>query len=129
MYDNDSKGISYTAGFFMLIAFTVAGLFIASLIGIALWTTMTGLPILEMDKALSNPSYSNFARVFQTITAIISFFVPALVTAAMLNRRPLRLLGYSPGVKLKQVALVILIMIAALIVSLALLFQQYHPSS
>ena len=30
MYDNDSKGISYTAGFFMLIAFTIAGFVISS---------------------------------------------------------------------------------------------------
>ena len=120
MYDNDSKGISFTAGFFMLIAFTIAGIFVASIISIPVWTGMTGTPLAEMDKGLSNPANSNVAKVMQSIQAIFGFFIPALVTAALLNRKPLRLLGFSPGIKISQAGLVVLIMVAALVVSSAL---------
>lgn len=120
MYDINSKGISYTAGFFMLIAFTIAGILLASLISIPVWTNMTGLPLKSMEKAMSNPAYSNAAKVLQVITAIVGFFLPAVVTAALLNRKPLKLLGFSPGIKMNQAGLVLLIMIASLFVSASL---------
>ena len=63
MYDNDLQGhFLYRRFLHADRLYRCAGWPIASLIGIASWTTMTGLPILEMDKALSNPSYSNFAK-------------------------------------------------------------------
>jgi membrane protease YdiL (CAAX protease family) len=122
MYDNDSKGISFTAGFFILIAFTIAGLFVATLISIPIWTQMTGLPVSEMDKGLSDPAYSNVAKILQAIQAIFGFFIPTLVTASLLNRKPLRLLGFSPRVKISQAGLVVLILITAMIVSTSLYY-------
>ena len=59
MYDNDSKGISYTAGFFMLIAFAIAGLVLASTLGAQVWNQMTGKSFTEMQKGMSDPAYSD----------------------------------------------------------------------
>jgi membrane protease YdiL (CAAX protease family) len=120
MYDNDSKGISFTAGVFMLIAFTVAGVILASIIYYPIWTAMTGRPITEMEKDLSNPAFGDAAKVFQTITAIFGFFLPAFVTAAILNRKPLKLLGYSHKIKISLFGWVVLIMFASVIVSSSL---------
>jgi len=120
MYGKHSQGISYTAGVFMLIAFMVAGIFVASAISIPIWTSMTGQHIKAMEKGLSNPAYGNVARILQTITAIVAFLLPTLLTAFLLNRRPMKLLGYSSGIKLSQFGLVVLIMIAALVVSVSL---------
>jgi membrane protease YdiL (CAAX protease family) len=120
MHDNDSKGISFTAGFFMLIAFTVAGVILASIIYYPIWTAMTGRPITEMEKDLSNPAYGDAAKIFQTITAIFGFFLPAFVTAAILNRKPLKLLGYSGNIKISLFGWVVLIMFASVIVSSSL---------
>ena len=120
MYDSNSKDLSYTAGFFILIAFAVAGILLASIISIPVWTTMTGKSVAEMEKAMSDPANSGAAKVLQCIQAIIGFFIPAVLTAYMLNRRPLRLLGYSPDIKWKQTGLVILIMFLALLVSASL---------
>ena len=117
MYDSDSKGISFAAGFFMLIAFTVAGLFVASIISIPVWTGMTGRPLVEMENGLSNPAYSNVAKVLQSVQAIFGFFIPALAVASLLNRKPLRLMGFSGGIKLTQAGLVVLILAAVVIVS------------
>src|SRR5688572_31830133 len=69
MYDKDSKGISYLAGFFILIAFAVAGLMLASALGGLVWQQMTGKSFAEMQKGMSNPAYSNVMKIVQSITA------------------------------------------------------------
>ena len=74
MYDNNSKGISYTAGFFMLIGFAIAGLLLASVISIPVWTSMTGKSIKEMETAMTDPANSNAMKVIQCITGDCWFF-------------------------------------------------------
>lgn len=117
MYDQDSKGISYAAGFFMLIAFAVAGVFIASLISIPVWQAMTGISALKMEEAMSDPANSNAVKVIQCIQAIVGFLLPALFTALMLNRRPMKLLGFKSKIKWIQIGLVCAIMFAGLFAS------------
>lgn len=104
----------------MLIAFTIAGILIASVISIPIWTNMTGLSFKNMEKGMSNPANSDAAKVLQVITAIVGFFLPAVVTASLLNRRPLKLLGFSRGIKINQTGLVLFIMVASLFVSASL---------
>ena len=126
MYDSNSKGISYTAGFFILIAFVAAGFLLASLISIPVWTNMTGTSITEMQKEMNNPAYANALKLIQVIMAVIGFLLPALLTAFLLNRKPMRLLGYSGKVRLGQVGLVIAIMFAGLFVSSGLSYFNNH---
>lgn len=121
MIDNDSKGISYTAGFFMLIAFAIAGLVLASTIGAQIWVQMTGKNFSEMQKGMSDPANSDIMKIIQAVTAIIGFLLPTLVTAALLNRRPIKLLGFSStDIKPSQVGLVILLIGASLLVATSL---------
>ncbi len=117
MYDNNSKGMSYTAGFFMLIAFAVAAVFLAALISIPVWTGMTGQSFKDMEKGMSDPSNSNAIKVIQLITTIIGFLLPAIFTAYLLNRKPMGLLGFTLKINWKQVGIVCAIMITALFVS------------
>ena len=121
MIDNDSKGISYTAGFFMLIAFAIAGLVLASTIRAQIWVQMTGKSFSEMQKGMSDPANSDVMKIIQAVRAIIGFFLPTLVTAALLNRRPIKLLGFSStDIKPSQVGLVILLIGASLLVATSL---------
>lgn len=118
MNDNDSKGISYMAGFFMLIAFVIAGLVLASMLVEPIWVSMTGKSIESFRKGLFEPSDSNALRLSQAITAIVGFLLPTLVSAVMLSHRPFKLLGFSSkGIKPVQAGLVLAIIITALLVS------------
>jgi membrane protease YdiL (CAAX protease family) len=117
MYDNNSKGISYTSGFFLLIAFAVAAIFMAALISIPVWTGMTGESLKDMEKGMSDPANSNAIKVIQLITTIIGFLLPAIFTAYLLNRKPMSLLGFTQKINWKQVGIVCAIMITALFVS------------
>ena len=126
MYDNDSKGISFTAGIFILLSLTIAGIVLTGVIITPVWTSMTGQSIKEMDEGMSNPAYGNVLRIIQTITVVVGFFLPAALTAYMLNRKPFRLLGYSPNIKISQVGLVIVIMIISVFVSASLGYLNTH---
>ena len=117
MYDGNSKGISYSAGFFMLIGFAIAGIILASVISIPIWTNMTGLSFKKMETAITDPANSNAIRIIQSISAIVGFFLPAVLTAFLLNSKPMKLLGFPGKINWKQVSLVFVIMITALFVS------------
>jgi membrane protease YdiL (CAAX protease family) len=126
MYDKESTGISYKAGFFMLIAFTIAGIVVASFISIPIWENMTGTSILKMEKEMLNPANSGAIKVIQCITAIIGFLLPSLITARMLNRNPMKLTGFAYRINFTQVALVLGIMIAALFASTFFAYLNEH---
>lgn len=131
MYDNDSKGIPYIGGFFMLIAFAIAGLVLASTIGAQVWYQFTGKSFVEMEQGMTDPANSDVMKIIQSITAIIGFFVPTIVTAALLNRKPLRLLGFSSsGIRVSQMGLAILLIGASLLVATSLsYFTNQFPIS
>lgn len=114
MYDKDSKGISYSAGFFMLIAFCVTGIILSVFIGVYVWQAMTGTGALKMPELIKDPAYSDAAKTVQCIAFVVGFLLPAIVTAMLLNRRPMKLIGLSYKFTWKQAGLVIAIMLAAL---------------
>jgi uncharacterized protein len=128
MYDNNSKGISYIAGFFMLIAFTIAGLVVAGFISASVWQQMTGLKYEHLEKYLTDPAYGNTLKVMQMINAVVGFLLPAILTAKMLSYRPMELLGFSSKIGGRQIGLVVLIIGASLIVASSLsYFNQELP--
>ncbi len=126
MYDSNSKGISYTAGFFIIIAFAVVGIFIGTLIGVPIWTIMTGKGIPEMKDQLGNPAYSNAFKVVQAVSTFFGFFIPAIITAALLNRKPYSLLGFTRKFQWKQAGLIIVIMFLALFISTSFGYLNQH---
>ncbi len=128
MYDSNSKGISWSAGFFMLITFAVAGMIMAGLISIPVWSAMTGQKFEDFEKGMTNPAYSNAYKVAQSIAAIFSYLIPAIFTAWLLNKKPMKLLGFSPDVKPSQAGLTILIIFISLFISTSLAyFNQAIP--
>jgi membrane protease YdiL (CAAX protease family) len=126
MYDHNSKGISYTAGFFILIAFAITGFILYSAISVPLWTSMTGKSWQEMEKGLKDPAYSNVGKILQSISAILGFLIPAIATAALLNRKPFQLLGFSSRITPRQIGLVLVIIAVALFVAGALSYVNYQ---
>ncbi|HSU29503.1 MAG TPA: type II CAAX endopeptidase family protein [Chitinophagaceae bacterium] len=120
MIDQEEKGMSYSAGFFILIGFTVAALIFASFLSIPIWEKMTGLPISKLKIGMTDPANSNAVKVIQSVNTIIGFLLPALIVASLLNRKPTKLLGFRGNISWKQVSLVFGIMVIALFVSASL---------
>ncbi len=130
MYDNDSRGISYSGGFFMLIAFAVAGLVFSVVLGNVISMAMTGKNITDLLKSDLLPAYRPAFQAIQALNQLLGYFIPTLVVAALLNRKPARLIGFRRGFTGQQAGLVVLCIILAMTASVGLtwLTQQISLS-
>ncbi|MFL5739250.1 MAG: type II CAAX prenyl endopeptidase Rce1 family protein [Flavisolibacter sp.] len=117
MNNNNSKGVSYTSGFFILIGLALLGLVIASFIGVFALGVSTGGKI--SSDSLNDPKNADILRIIQALSVIVGMFAPAVITASILNRKPFALLGFQKTVRMKQVLLVLAIVILSLFIATA----------
>lgn len=120
MYDPYSKGISYSRGIFILFALWFGGFIVGSIMTIPVWMLMTGKGVMTMATGITNPEYVDAVRVIQVVSTFFTFFVPAYLTAFILNRKPERLLGFTMQFTNKQLLLSLVIMFAAALTAGAL---------
>ncbi|MBO9618652.1 MAG: CPBP family intramembrane metalloprotease [Niabella sp.] len=120
------KPITYSAGFFMLIAFAVGGMIFGGFLGGIIWMLTTGKGFQELAAALGNPAYLRQMQLIQTISAVCGFFLPAVITAALLSRKPLRMMGFEQKPAGRQVLFALLIILAGLGISSGLGYLSYQ---
>lgn len=113
MYDAHSKGISYANGFLVLIGLWIAGFIAGGVLSIPIWAAMTGKGIMSMPAELLNPENINAVRVIQVVSTATTFFLPAVFTALIINRRPAKWLGYTMRFNFRQLLLALGIMFTA----------------
>ena len=75
MNNNNSKGVSYTTGFFMLIGIALLGFVVSGFIGIVILSSTENPNIKD---ALTDPDNANKARLIQTISLVFSMFLPTV---------------------------------------------------
>lgn len=115
MYDVYSRpGVSYFSGFFYLLGLVLLGLFFGSLLSGGVWVMLTGQSIFTMEKDMMNPQFAGPIRILQLVSTFFIFFIPALITAKILHRKPLRFLGFNLYFSIRQLGLVILIMLVSM---------------
>jgi uncharacterized protein len=115
MYDVYARpGVSYQSGFFYLLGLVLMGLFFGSLISGGVWVLLTGRSIFSMEKDMMDPQFAGAIRILQLVSTFFIFFIPALVTAMILSRKPFRFLGFNMYFSFRQTGIVILIMLVAL---------------
>jgi len=124
--DPYKKDISYTAGFFMLIAFGVAGMMFAGILGGGVFSLMTGKDAAELISAVGDPAYLKEMQIIQSLTAIFGFLIPTFVTASFLSSRPFQLVGFAKKTEAWQLMFTILIILSGLAVSSGLGYLSYQ---
>ncbi|MEO5595106.1 MAG: type II CAAX endopeptidase family protein [Chitinophagaceae bacterium] len=112
-YD-EFKGISPSAAFFILIGLLGAGLVVGGLVGLGVWMAMTGKGPMTFEKDMLNPKFTNAARLMQMVSVLFMFFLPALITARLMSRTPLKWLGYKEGFNWKQLILTVSVIMICL---------------
>lgn len=115
MHDIYSRpGTSYSRGLIILLAMSAMGLFLGGAVSILIWFVMTGKGLANMEADMNNPAFVNAIRVMQLVSTFFIFFLPAVIMAYILNKKPFRLLGFNFYFSQKQIGMVILIMLASL---------------
>ena len=88
-------GVTFPAAFLILMGLLLAGFVLGGGVAVALWPILTGQPASSLTQGLTDPTYVNSIRILQMVSTFFIFFVPALATARILDRRPLPWLGYN----------------------------------
>lgn len=103
--DTDSKGISYTSGFFILIGLWVAGLIAGSVLTVPIWMIFGSGDFTEMREKMLLPEYVNAVRIIQVVSTAFTFFLPAYFTALIINKKPVTFLGFNKQFTINQLLL------------------------
>jgi membrane protease YdiL (CAAX protease family) len=120
MMNQNRPGMTDRAGVFILIAFMGAGFVVGGGVSVFLWKIMTGQNIAQMQSSMMDTGFVNEIRIVQTILAAFIFFIPALGTALILNKKPLNYLGFNQKSSFKTIGIGLLLMAATIGISGAL---------
>lgn len=108
--------MSVTKEFFILVGLWVFALLLGGVLSIPIWMVMTGESPLKMGEELMNPKYRSALLVIQSVSSVITFLLPAVITALIVNKHPRRHLGLTSSFNLKNIILVLLVMGTAIVV-------------
>lgn len=112
--------INYLSQLAILIGGVGVMLVISSLVMILLAANIMHVPLMQVPTALNKIENANAARWLNTGAAFFGLFVPALIWARVMSRKPFAKLGFNNIISGKQMFLVIIMSLAAMVLSNAL---------
>jgi len=111
---------SYPVQFFMLIGLFGGFLVISSIIIALLGSLIMHIPLADVMGSLESPQNTGATRLLNTVATCVCFLLPALIFAKIVYRTPFSYLGFSKKISIKQVLIIFVITIGAMILSGAL---------
>ena len=110
-------GMNERSGLFILIALMGLGFMVGGGLSFFVWKMMTGQSVAQMQESMSEPAFVNEIRVVQTIIALFMFFIPGVLAAYILNKKPFRFLGFRTDLNWKNTALGSVIMVVTILLA------------
>ncbi|GAC1437891.1 MAG: hypothetical protein NVSMB63_00480 [Sediminibacterium sp.] len=125
---NQKPLISYPAQFALLLALVGVCLVFGSLLVALLGSNLLHVPLNQVPYLLEKPEFANTARLLNTLASLVSFFLPAVLFARIVNRHPFQYLGFGGTATRRQLLLVLFLTFAGMVVSgwLGLLNQHLY---
>jgi len=114
---NQKPILNYASQFALLLGLLGVCLIVSSFSMGLIAAQVLNKPLLQAANELIKPENANLARLLNTITTFIAFFVPAWAVARISNKKPFTQLGFNKQFSLRQLGLVVLISFAALFLS------------
>lgn len=112
--------IAYPSQLGILIGLVGAGLLFGGILSAVILFGQLGMEKAQDLNTLLKPENVNLIRWMQIISTFFMFFIPTVVFARIVSKKPFQYLGYNSWLKVEQVVLVVLIMLACLPVAGAL---------
>ena len=109
-------GINEKSGLFILIGLMGVGFVIGGFLSILVWQFMTGQDMSQMQLSMSDPAFSNPVRVSQTILSICIFFIPPMIIARLMSKKPLTYLGFSQPASLTVYSITVVLMLLTIVI-------------
>ena len=117
---NQKTTLNYPSQFALLLGFMGLFILLASLLVPLLGSQILHVPFLQVLTQLNRPENANTSRLLNTAASLLAFFLPALLVARMMDKRPFAHLGFNTSLNTKQIGWIIMITIASMVLSGAL---------
>lgn len=117
---NQKPSIGYAVQFALLLGLMGIAFMISSLLMGLVAAQVMNKPLLQAAADLIKPENANLARLLNTSTTFIAFFIPALIVARLASKQPLHYLGFNSRFSSRQLVFVALITLGSLFLSGAL---------
>lgn len=112
----------------ILLSLLGAGMVLGIVIVYAIAKLILHIPLMQLTDALTSPAHVQFARVAQALVSFFMLALPAFFLGLILNRKPLKYIGFSTLITGKQFFIVVLIAFGGLLASDALgNFNEWIP--
>jgi membrane protease YdiL (CAAX protease family) len=112
--------LNYPSQFALLLGLMGVLIVISSFLVVFITMQVLHVSFSDATKAISLPANVNLARLLNTFASLLCFGAPAFVLAKILSPKPFTQLGFRPAISLKQVAIVLAITVAGIMLSGAL---------
>ena len=103
MFDQNTNKLSNGGAFGLLIGLTGVGLIAGTILSVGVWVLMTGKSVLSMETELMKPENVNAIKIIQVVSTFVTFFVPAWLTARIVNTTQPDLVDINFGCPVKKV--------------------------
>jgi membrane protease YdiL (CAAX protease family) len=117
---NERPRFSPWLQFAILLCLTGVGLVIGTSISIFIALSYLHIPALQLQDALAKTENANLSRAIQFISTFFAMAVPAIIFSRIINRKPFLFIGFNSAISRKQIFIVIVIVIIALVLGAAL---------
>lgn len=123
---NQRQQISYPLQFLMLLVLVGLCMVFAAILVLALGSNLLGVSSMQVADAMNRSQNVNISRFLNTLGALISFLMPAILFAKIVSKQPFSWLGFNKKINAKQLLMVVLITFAGMVLSgsLGMLNQQ-----
>lgn len=108
---------SYLFQFALLLGMVGIMMIIGNLAMSQLAANLMGVPANQATIALQKTDNAHIARWMQTIGSFLIFFIPPVILASLISKKPATFLGFSSMISGKQVFLIVLLTIGAMLLA------------
>lgn len=127
---NQRQQISYPLQFLMLLVLVGLCMVFAAILVLALGSNLLGVSSMQVADAMNRSQNVNISRFLNTLGALISFLMPAILFAKIVSKQPFSWLGFNKRMNGKQMLIVVLITFGGMILSGSLgMLNQKIPLS
>lgn len=117
---NQKMALNYPSQFALLLALLGVGIILGNIIVLAVGAWLMHVPLTDVPQLMMSKQHTDMAKFLNTMASFLVFFIPSLILAWIMNKKPFNFLGLHTRLSSKQIVLVIMLAFAGLVLSGAL---------
>lgn len=120
--------INYPSQFAFLVGLMGIFMVIGGVLIVLIGANTMHVPTAQVPAELSHPEHISLSRWLNTLASFLTFFLPAILVARIINKKPFSQIGFRSAVSIKQIVLILALTLTSVMLSGALgEFNEWIP--